>query len=236
MKAFAKLGILGFVAIVGAFFSACVDINLKSELPKVDYYTLDNIALEAKNCGAHDIVGLESIEIPQSLAGRNLTYKDGNRVHKVERINLNDSLKANIETMLIKNLANHCIRVITPPFSGIKIERYLRVKMLDFGAEKGVESVESSGNSTRNLAESAQNLGRDSAKKFDSTHDTQNLAQNVAKISFAFVLHQNGVILQSGIITKTSLIENFNDEGIFSALQNATNKAIKTLTNKMIPK
>lgn len=236
MKAFAKLGILGFVAIVGAIFSACVDINLKSELPKVDYYTLDNIALEAKNCGAHDIVGLESIEIPQSLAGRNLTYKDGNRVHKIERINLNDSLKANIETMLIKSLANHCIRVITPPFSGIKIERYLRVKMLDFGAEKGVESVESSGDSTRNLAESAQNLGRDSAKKHNSTHNTQNLAQNMAKISFAFVLHQNGVILQSGIITKTSLIENFNDEGIFSTLQNATNKAIKTLTNKIIPK
>lgn len=229
MKVFAKLGILGFVAVIGAFFSACVDINLKSELPKVDYYTLDNINIEAKNCGAHDIVGLESIEIPQSLAGRNLTYKDGNRVHKVERINLNDSLKANIETMLIKSLANHCIRVITPPFSGIKIERYLRVKMLDFGAEKGVELA-------RNLAESAQNLGRDSTKKRDSTHDTQNLAQNVAKISFAFVLHQNGVILQSGIITKTSLIENFNDEGIFSALQNTTNKAIKTLTNKMIPK
>lgn len=225
MKAFAKLGILGFVAVVGAFFSACVDINLKSELPKVDYYALDNINIEAKNCGAHDIVGLESIEIPQSLAGRNLTYKDGNRVHKVERINLNDSLKPNIETMLIKSLANHCIRAITPPFSGIKIERFLRVKILDFGAEKGVKS-----------GESAQNLGRDSAKKFDSTHDTQNLAQNVAKISFAFVLHQNGVILQSGIITKTSSIENFNDEGIFSALQNATNKAIKTLTNKMIPK
>lgn len=237
MKAFAKLGILGFVVAMGAFFSACVDINLKSELPKVDYYTLDNIALEAKNCGAHDIVGLESIEIPQSLAGRNLTYKDGNRVHKIERINLNDSLKANIETMLIKSLANHCIRVITPPFSGIKIERYLRVKMLDFGAEKGVESSgDSSDDSMSDLVESAQNLGRDSAKKFDSTHDTQNLAQNVARVSFAFVLHQNGVILQSGIITKTSPIENFNDDGIFSALQNATNKAIKTLTNKMIPK
>lgn len=216
MKAFAKLGILGFVAIVGAFFSACVDINLKSELPKVDYYALDNIALEAKNCGAHDIVGLESIEIPQSLAGRNLNYKDGNRVHKVERINLNDSLKANIETMLIKSLANHCIRVITPPFSGIKIERYLRVKMLDFGAEKGVElAMESSGDSTSDSIESAQNL---------------------ARVSFAFVLHQNGAILQSGIITKTSPIEKFNDEGIFNALQNATNKAIKTLTNKMIPK
>lgn len=214
MKIFAKLGILGFVA-VGAFFSACVDINLKSELPKVDYYTLDNIAIEAKNCGAHDIVALESIEIPQSLAGRNLTYKEGNRVHKIERINLNDSLKANIESMLIKSLANHCIRVITPPFSGMKIEQYLRIKILDFGAEKGVES---NGDSTS-----------------DSSDSTTN-AQNLARVSFAFVLHQNGVILQSGIITKTSLIENFSDEGIFNALQNTTNKAIKTLTNKMIPK
>lgn len=237
MKRFVNVWTLGFVAVMGAFFSACVDINLKSELPKVDYYTLDNIAIEAKNCGAHDIVALESIEIPQSLAGRNLTYKEGNRVHKVERINLNDSLKANIESILIKSLANHCIRVITPPFSGMKIERYLRIKMLDFGAEKGVEStrdlVESNGDSsddsTSDLVESAQNLWRDSTKKSDST-------RNVARVSFAFVLHQNGVILQSGIITKTSPIENFSDEGIFSALQNTTNKAIKTLTNKMIPK
>lgn len=230
MKRFVNVWILGFWAVMGAFFSACVDINLKSELPKVDYYTLDNIAIEAKNCGAHDIVALESIEIPQHLAGRNLTYKKGNRVHKIERINLNDSLKANIESMLIKSLANHCIRAITPPFSGMKIERYLRIKMLDFGAEKGVEStrdlVESNGDSSDDLVESAQNLGRNSTKN----------AQNLARVSFAFVLHQNGVILQSGIITKTSPIENFSDEGIFNALQNTTNKAIKTLTNKMIPK
>ena len=227
MKAFAKLGIL---AVSGAFFGACVDINLKSELPKADYYALDNIAIEAKNCEAHEFVALEAVEIPQRLAGRNLTYKDGNRIHKIERVNLSDTLKANIETMLIKSFANHCIKAITPPFSGIKMERYLRVKMLDFGVEKRGDSVESSVDSAGDSAESSVDSMGDSTKK------RQNLTDNVAKISFLFVLHQNGAILQSGIITKIAPIENFNDDGIFTALQTATNGAIKTLTNKMIPK
>ena len=242
MKAFAKLGIL---AVSGAFFGACVDINLKSELPKADYYALDNIAIEAKNCEAHELVALEAVEIPQRLAGRNLTYKDGNRIHKIERVNLSDTLKANIETMLIKSFANHCIKAITPPFSGIKMERYLRVKMLDFGVEKRGDSVESSVESTESSVDSSVESSVDSSvdsadssvdSAGDSTKKGQNLTDNVAKISFLFVLHQNGVILQSGIITKTAPIENFNDDGIFTALQTATNGAIKTLTNKMIPK
>ena len=245
MKAFAKLGIL---AVSGAFFGACVDINLKSELPKADYYALDNIAIEAKNCEAHELVALEAVEIPQRLAGRNLTYKDGNRIHKIERVNLSDTLKANIETMLIKSFANHCIKAITPPFSGIKMERYLRVKMLDFGVEKrgdsaesSVDSAEFSAESSVDSVESSVDSSVDSVESSvdsagDSTKKGQNLTENVAKISFLFVLHQNGAILQSGIITKTAPIENFNDDGIFTALQTATNGAIKTLTNKMIPK
>lgn len=208
MKRFVNVWILGFVAVMGAFLSACVDINLKSELPKVDYYTLDNIAIEARNCGAHDIVALESIEIPQSLAGKNILYKDGAQVRNVEGVRLNDSLKSNLESMLIKTFAKSCIKTITPPFSGIKVENFLRIKVLDFNAIKGAES----------------------------SSDSANGAEGDAVISLSYQIYQNGVILQSDIIAESSKIDSFKGEVVFKALQDSANKAIKTLTNKMIPK
>ena len=188
-------------ALVAGLFSACVDINLKSELPKVDYYELDNIEADAPNCEAYTIIALENIEIPQSFAGRNIFYKEGNRIRSVEGVRLNDNLKSNLESMLIKNFANHCIKAITPPFSGIKLEQFLRIKLLNFNANRADSSGESN-----------------------------------AVVSFAYQIYQNGSILQSGIITKHSKIESFNGEDIFNALQDSTKKAIKTLTDKIIPK
>lgn len=224
MRKFLSFGIVAIWAILGAFFSACVDINLKSELPKVDYYALDNIALSRTNCGTSDIVAIEAIEIPARFAGKNIFYNDKNLISKVEGINLNDSLKGSIESMLIKSLANHCIKAITPPFSGIKIERFLRIKVIDFGAEKNANNANVGAESRGDSMQS--NSGRDSSKK----------AQNLAKISFVFVLHQNGIILQSGIITEHSAISDFSGEEIFNALQRSTNTAIKSLVDKMIAK
>lgn len=208
MKAFAKLGILGFLVAMGAIFSACVDINLKSELPKVDYYTLDNISANAPHCGAYQLVALESIELPQSIAGKNILYKDGAQVRSVEGVRLNDSLKSNLESMLIKTFAKSCIKTITPPFSGIKVENFLRIKVLDFNAIKSAES----------------------------SLDSANGAEGDAVISLSYQIYQNGVILQSDIIAESSKIDSFKGEVIFKALQDSANKAIKTLTNKMIPK
>ena len=192
----------GFVA---GLFSACVDINLKSELPKVDYYELDNIEADAPKCEAYTLIALESIEIPQSFAGRNILYKEGNRIRNAEGVRLNDNLKSSLESMLIKNFANHCIKAITPPFSGIKLEQFLRIKLLNFNANRAVSSGESNADSN-------------------------------AVVSFAYQIYQNGSILQSGIITKHSKIERFNGEAIFNALQDSTKKAIKELTDKIIPK
>lgn len=236
MRKFLSFGIVAIWAILGAFFSACVDINLKSELPKVDYYALDNIALSRVNCGTSDIVAIEAIEIPARLAGKNIFYSDKNRISKVEGINLNDSLKGSLESMLIKSLANHCIKAITPPFSGIKIERFLRVKVIDFGAEKGVESRGDLVDSTSDLGGESRGDSMQGDSKGESTHESAKKAQNLAKISFVFVLHQNGTILQSGIITEYSAISDFSGEHIFNALQRTTNTALKSLVDKMIPK
>lgn len=190
------------MATISVFFSACVDINLKSELPKVDYYELDDIVANAQNCESYTIIALENIEIPQSFAGRNIFYKEGNRIRNLDGVRLNDNLKQSLESMLIKNFANHCIKAITPPFSGIKLEQFLRIKLLNFNANRAADSsVESS-----------------------------------AVVSFAYQIYQNGSILQSGIITKQSKIDDFSGEMIFNALQDSSKKAIEEITNKIIPK
>lgn len=217
MKRFVNVWILGFVAVVGAFFSACVDINLKSEMPNLDYYKLDNIATNAESCGAYTMLGLQKLDIPRAMAGKNILYLNGNVIRNVKGISLNENLGDELESMIIKNFANHCIKAITPPFSGIKLEQFLRIKLIDFMA---IENYATS--------DDADLEGEIRTKIGDSKH--------IAKVSFMFVLHQNGAILQSGIITEYSAIRDFSGEQIFSALQDSSKNAIKTLTNKIIPK
>ena len=212
MKRFVNVWILGFWAVIGAFFSACVDINLKSEMPNLDYYKLDNIATNAESCGAYTMLGLQKLDIPRAMAGKNILYLNGNVIRNVKGISLNENLGDELESMIIKNFANHCIKAITPPFSGIKVEQFLRVKLIDFMA------IEDYNNADLEIR----------AKIGESKH--------IAKVSFMFVLHQNGSISQSGIITEYSAIRDFSGEQIFSALQDSSKNAIKTLTDKIIPK
>lgn len=212
MNRFVNVWILGFWAVMGAFFSACVDINLKSEMPNLDYYKLDNIATNAESCGAYTMLGLQKLDIPRAMAGKNILYLNGNVIRNVKGISLNENLGDELESMIIKNFANHCIKAITPPFSGIKVEQFLRVKLIDFMA------IEDYNNADLEIR----------AKIGESKH--------IAKVSFMFVLHQNGAILQSGIITEYSAIRDFSGEQIFSALQDSSKNAIKTLTDKIVPK
>ncbi len=211
MRKFLSFGIM---CLVGTFFSACVDINLKSEMPNLDYYKLDNIATNAESCGAYTMLGLQKLDIPRAMAGKNILYLNGNVIRNVKGISLNENLGDELESMIIKNFANHCIKAITPPFSGINLEQFLRVKLIDFMAIEDYDKEYLDSEIRAKIGES----------------------KHIAKVSFMFVLHQNGTILQSGIITEYSAISDFSGEQIFNALQDSSKNAIKTLTDKIIPK
>lgn len=214
MRKFLSFGILGLWALLCI---ACVDINLKSEMPNLDYYKLDNIATNNKSCGAYTMLGLQKLDIPRAMAGKNILYLNGNVIRNVKGISLNENLGDELESMIIKNFANHCIKAITPPFSGIKLEKFLRIKLIDFMA--------------------VENYDKSDSVELDTEIRTKlGDVKHIAKVSFMFVLHQNGEILQSGIITEYSGIEDFSGEYIFNALQDSSKNAIKTLTNKIIPK
>lgn len=119
--------------IVAVLFSGCFDVNLKSELPNIEYYSLDNVALEdSKVCEAYNLFGLNKIEIPPIYQHRNILYKDSNKVLNLQGASLSNSLESELESIIIKDFAPKCLKIITPPFSGMDIEQFMRIKLLDF--------------------------------------------------------------------------------------------------------
>ncbi len=129
MKNIYKILILIFMI---TFFSACVSVNLKSELPKINYYKLDNTKAESKVCGAYDLIGLVGIEIPSEYRNNKILYSNNNKVSELEGVHFINDISSELESMLIKEFHKNCLKIINPPFSGIKMESYLKIKILDF--------------------------------------------------------------------------------------------------------
>lgn len=125
------------LVIIAVMFYGCFDINLKSELPTMEYYTLDNVVIEdSKVCSSYRSFGLDNIDILPVYQGRNILYKDSNRVLSIEGASLSNSLESELEDIIIKYFSGKCIKVITPPFSGIDIKQFIRIKLLDFIIDK----------------------------------------------------------------------------------------------------
>ncbi len=129
MKNTYKILILIFTMIL---FSACVSVNLKSELPNINYYKLDNTKAESKICGAYDLIGLVGIEVPSAYRNNKILYSNNSKVNELEGVHFISDIGSSLENILIKEFHKHCLKIINPPFSGIKIESYLKIKLLDF--------------------------------------------------------------------------------------------------------
>lgn len=128
-----KILTLIFIAV---FFNACININLKSELPNINYYKLDTLESESKICGAYDLIGLVDIEVPSKYQNAKITYSQNGKVSELEGVNFTNDIGSELETILIKEFYKHCLKIINPPFSGIKMESYLKIRLLDFEIQK----------------------------------------------------------------------------------------------------
>lgn len=118
------------------FFSACVSVNLKSELPNINYYKLDTLVAESKICDAYNLIGLVGIEVPSKYQNAKILYSKNNKVSELSGVNFANDIVNELESMLIKEFHKHCLKIINPPFSGTKIESYLKLKLLDFEIQK----------------------------------------------------------------------------------------------------
>ncbi len=118
--------------IVAILFSACVDINLKSELPKIDYYKLDVINVEPRTCEAYELIALAGIEIPEEYKNNKILYIEHNKANYFNQASFISSIKQSLESAIIKESHKHCLKIILPPFSGLNIESFLSLRLLDF--------------------------------------------------------------------------------------------------------
>ena len=122
-------------------FSGCT-INLKSELPSINYYKLDTTLAKSSTCEAYSLIGLSGIEVPSKYQNAKILYSDNAKVSELKGVHFSNDIKNELENMLIKESYKHCLKVINPPFSGTKIESYLKLKLLDFEILKdGMEAT-----------------------------------------------------------------------------------------------
>lgn len=121
-------------------FVACVDVNLKNELPNISYYTLDNSTAESKFCEAYELIGLNSIEVPKENQNK-ILYKENSQIKTLKQVNFIRSIDKSLESLIIKEFHKNCLKIITPPLSGINLDYMLQIKILDFEIIKEDENA-----------------------------------------------------------------------------------------------
>lgn len=115
----------------------CVDINLKNELPKLDYFDLDRSkSTTTSPCGAYNFIAIGNIDIPSEYKSNRILYKSKGRVSFSNDVKFVKTLSESLESMIIKEFNLKCIKTIIPPFSSINIESYLKIKVLEFSINK----------------------------------------------------------------------------------------------------
>lgn len=121
----------------GMLISGCVDVNLKTKLPVMNYYNLDKLEIKDEyDCGAYNFIAIASIEVPQEYRNNKILYKEGSKITYSTNASFIKNINESFESMMIKNFAQKCIKTIVPPLSGISIENFLRLKLLDFSINK----------------------------------------------------------------------------------------------------
>lgn len=118
--------------IASVFFTACIDINLKSQLPTLDYYKLDTSSAESTHCGAFELIALTGIDMPKEYQSNKIFYKEDNKIKYFNNISFISNINQSFENMIIKEFHKKCLKIILPPFSGIDLDYFLYIKLLDF--------------------------------------------------------------------------------------------------------
>lgn len=118
------------------FFAGCIDINLKSELPKLKYFDLDNSKYTTtSSCEAYNFIALGNIDIPSEYKNNKILYKSKGIVSFDNNTRFIKPLDESLENIIIKEFNHKCIKTIIPPFSGINIEEYLKIKVIEFSID-----------------------------------------------------------------------------------------------------
>ncbi|WP_104696894.1 MULTISPECIES: ABC-type transport auxiliary lipoprotein family protein [unclassified Helicobacter] len=96
--------------LVFILFFGCVDVKIKSEIPKRTYYDLDTRDINARHCSRFKTIGIGNITAITSLNNKNIIRKKSNgEIEIYNDIQWVDHPKDMIQSMLIKQGYEKCL-------------------------------------------------------------------------------------------------------------------------------
>lgn len=91
-------------------FFGCVDVKIKSEIPKRTYYDLDTRDINARHCSKFQTIGIGNVTAITSLNNKNIIRKKTNgEIEIYDDIQWVDHPKDMIQSMLIKQGYEKCL-------------------------------------------------------------------------------------------------------------------------------
>ncbi len=125
-------GIYFVLLVLAIFINGCVDVKIKSEIPKKSYYDLDISEIDSKTCHHFANIGLGGISSVSSFETPNVIKKQKNgQTSVVENTLWVDNPKEMFKNILIKNALNECINLDAGSMQ--YMDRIVFVKILFLG-------------------------------------------------------------------------------------------------------
>lgn len=122
-------------------FAGCVDVKIKSEIPKKTYYDLDVREVKSRHCSRLWAIGLSEVSSISSMDSKNIIQKKSNgETTNYENMQWVDNPKSMFKTMLLKQAYAKCLDFEKPSLR--KIERFLSVEILFLGFLDSKPSIE----------------------------------------------------------------------------------------------
>lgn len=113
-------------------FTGCIDVKIKSEIPKKIYYDLDVREVKSKRCSDLWVIGLSEVSSISSIDSQNIIQKKSNgETTNYENMQWVDNPKSMFKTILLKQAYDKCLIFENPSLS--KMERFLSVEILFLG-------------------------------------------------------------------------------------------------------
>lgn len=125
--------------ILAGFISGCVDVKIKSEIPKKTYYDLDTSELSSKVCHHFGNIGLGGISSVSSFETPNVIRKQSNgQTSVVENTLWVDNPKEMLKNILIKNALNECINLDANSMQHMDKIVFVKILFLGFLDDRSV--------------------------------------------------------------------------------------------------
>ncbi len=129
------------ILLIAGLFLGCVDVKIKSQIPKKTYYDLDTKKMDARECKQFITIGMGEISSIAVIDNKNIITKKSNG-ETSSNINIQwvDNPKSMLKSMLIKQGYEKCINFEEPSLK--KITKILFVDLLFLGFIDGGPSIE----------------------------------------------------------------------------------------------